>query len=89
MRTGTQAPERNDPVSCAHRGPVSRWRVALFAFMSQNSAHAIDRFKDTHGRPDGNRRADRDLENSEILIAFPSTDYFEGNNLREGLPLRP
>jgi KUP system potassium uptake protein len=37
--------ERNDPVSCAHRGPVSRWRIALFAFMSRNSAHAIDRFK--------------------------------------------
>jgi KUP system potassium uptake protein len=37
--------ERNDPVSCAHRGPVSRWRVALFAFMSRNAAHAIDRFK--------------------------------------------
>jgi KUP system potassium uptake protein len=37
--------KRNDPVSCAHRGPVSRWRIALFAFMSRNSAHAIDRFK--------------------------------------------
>jgi KUP system potassium uptake protein len=37
--------EQKDPISCAHRGPVSRWRVALFAFMSRNSAHAIDRFK--------------------------------------------
>jgi len=37
--------ERNDPVSSAHRDPISRWRIALFAFMSRNSAHAINRFK--------------------------------------------
>jgi KUP system potassium uptake protein len=37
--------ERDDPVSSAHRGPLSRLRIALFAFMSRNSAHAIDRFK--------------------------------------------
>jgi KUP system potassium uptake protein len=37
--------ERNDLVSRKHRNPLSRWRVALFSFMSRNSAHAIDRFK--------------------------------------------
>lgn len=37
--------ERDDPVSSAHRGLLSRLRIALFAFMSRNSAHAIDRFK--------------------------------------------
>ena len=37
--------QRDDPVSSAHRGPLSRLRIALFAFMSRNSAHAIDRFK--------------------------------------------
>ena len=37
--------ERNDLVSRKHRHILSRWRVALFSFMSRNSAHAIDRFK--------------------------------------------
>ncbi|WP_300164363.1 KUP/HAK/KT family potassium transporter [Bradyrhizobium sp.] len=37
--------ERYDPVSRKHQNPLSRWRVALFSFMSRNSAHAIDRFK--------------------------------------------
>ena len=37
--------ERNDVVSRKHRNPLSQWRVALFSFMSRNSAHAIDRFK--------------------------------------------
>jgi len=37
--------ERNDVVSRKHRHIVSRWRVALFSFMSRNSAHAVDRFK--------------------------------------------
>jgi KUP system potassium uptake protein len=37
--------ERNDLVSRKHRNPLSQWRVALFSFMSRNSAHAIDRFK--------------------------------------------
>ncbi len=37
--------ERYDPVSRKHRSYLSRWRVALFSFMSRNSAHAIDRFK--------------------------------------------
>src|SRR5712672_1978426 len=37
--------ERYDPISRKHRSYLSRWRVALFSFMSRNSAHAIDRFK--------------------------------------------
>jgi KUP system potassium uptake protein len=37
--------ERNDLVSRKHRNPLSRWPIALFSFMSRNSAHAIDRFK--------------------------------------------
>ena len=37
--------ERYDPISRKHRNYLSRWRVALFSFMSRNSAHAIDRFK--------------------------------------------
>ncbi|WP_375787031.1 potassium transporter Kup [Bradyrhizobium sp. Pha-3] len=37
--------ERHDPISRQDRPAVSRWRVALFAFMSRNSAHAVDRFK--------------------------------------------
>ena len=37
--------ERYDPISRQHRNLLSRWRVALFSFMSRNSAHAIDRFK--------------------------------------------
>jgi KUP system potassium uptake protein len=36
--------ERYDPVSRKGRSAMSRWRVALFAFMSRNSAHAVDRF---------------------------------------------
>ena len=39
--------ERNDLVSRHHRNPISRWRVALFSFMFRNSAHAIDRFKNS------------------------------------------
>ena len=37
--------ERGDFSSREHRNPLSRWRIALFSFMSRNSAHAIDRFK--------------------------------------------
>jgi len=37
--------ERIDVVSRAKRPIVSRSKVALFAFMSRNSAHAVDRFK--------------------------------------------
>jgi KUP system potassium uptake protein len=37
--------ERNDLISRKYRNPLSRWRFALFSFMSRNSAHAIDRFK--------------------------------------------
>jgi KUP system potassium uptake protein len=37
--------ERDDFISREHRNPLSRWRVALFSFMSRNSAHAIDRFR--------------------------------------------
>jgi KUP system potassium uptake protein len=37
--------ERYDIVSRANRSFVSRWRVALFAFMSRNSVHAVDRFR--------------------------------------------
>jgi KUP system potassium uptake protein len=37
--------ERGDFSSRKHRNPLSRWRIALFSFMSRNSAHAIDRFK--------------------------------------------
>jgi KUP system potassium uptake protein len=37
--------ERHDPISRKNRGGISRWRIALFAFMSRNSAHAVDRFK--------------------------------------------
>jgi KUP system potassium uptake protein len=36
--------ERNDLISRKHR-TLSQWRIALFSFMSRNSAHAIDRFK--------------------------------------------
>jgi KUP system potassium uptake protein len=36
---------RNDVISRKHRNPLSRCRIALFSFMSRNSAHAIDRFK--------------------------------------------
>jgi KUP system potassium uptake protein len=37
--------ERHDPIGCRSRSVVSRWRIALFAFMSRNSAHAVDRFR--------------------------------------------
>ncbi|HZC95921.1 MAG TPA: KUP/HAK/KT family potassium transporter, partial [Bradyrhizobium sp.] len=37
--------ERNDLVSRSHRHVLVRLRVALFSFMSRNSARAIDRFK--------------------------------------------
>ncbi|MDE5451809.1 potassium transporter Kup [Bradyrhizobium sp. CSA112] len=37
--------ERNDLISRKHRNPLSRSSLALFSFMSRNSAHAIDRFK--------------------------------------------
>lgn len=37
--------ERYDAVSRSKRPWLSRWRVALFAFMSRNSAHAVDRFR--------------------------------------------
>jgi KUP system potassium uptake protein len=37
--------ERGDFSSRKHRNPLLRWRIALFSFMSRNSAHAIDRFK--------------------------------------------
>jgi KUP system potassium uptake protein len=37
--------DRGDFRSRKHRNPLSRWRIALFSFMSRNSAHAIDRFK--------------------------------------------
>lgn len=37
--------ERYDVISRTKRSFVSRWRVALFAFMSRNSVHAIDRFR--------------------------------------------
>jgi KUP system potassium uptake protein len=37
--------ERENFVSRQRRSVLGRWRVALFSFMSRNSAHAIDRFK--------------------------------------------
>ena len=37
--------ERNDLVSRSHQHVLARLRVALFSFMSRNSARAIDRFK--------------------------------------------
>ena len=37
--------ERYDVISRTKRSFLSRWRVALFAFMSRNSVHAIDRFR--------------------------------------------
>jgi KUP system potassium uptake protein len=37
--------ERGDLSNRKHRDLLSRWRMALFSFMSRNSAHAIDRFK--------------------------------------------
>lgn len=37
--------ERDDLITRKNRNLLSRWRVALFSFMSRNSAHAIDRFK--------------------------------------------
>ncbi|WP_229198986.1 potassium transporter Kup [Bradyrhizobium acaciae] len=41
--------ERHDPVSHPRRNPLARFRIALFAFMARNSAHAIDRFRIPHG----------------------------------------
>ncbi|WP_430647088.1 KUP/HAK/KT family potassium transporter [Bradyrhizobium rifense] len=37
--------ERVDAVSRPKRPLLSKWRVALFALMSRNSAHAVDRFR--------------------------------------------
>jgi KUP system potassium uptake protein len=37
--------ERENFVSRESRNFLGRWRVALFSFMSRNSAHAIDRFR--------------------------------------------
>jgi KUP system potassium uptake protein len=37
--------ERHDPVSLKNRDMLSRCRIALFGFMSRNSAHAVDRFR--------------------------------------------
>ncbi|SED11610.1 potassium transporter Kup [Bradyrhizobium erythrophlei] len=37
--------ERYDAVSRPKRPWLSRWRIALLAFMSRNSAHAVDRFR--------------------------------------------
>ena len=37
--------ERYDAVSRAKRPWLLRWRIALFSFMSRNSAHAVDRFR--------------------------------------------
>ncbi|MGY3446754.1 potassium transporter Kup [Bradyrhizobium sp. USDA 4473] len=37
--------ERHDPVSGTRRNAIARFQIALFAFMSRNSAHAIDRFR--------------------------------------------
>jgi KUP system potassium uptake protein len=37
--------ERHDPISRENRDVLSRCRLALFAFMSRNSAHAVDRFR--------------------------------------------
>jgi KUP system potassium uptake protein len=37
--------ERGDFSSSRHQNLLSRFRIALFSFMSRNSAHAIDRFK--------------------------------------------
>jgi KUP system potassium uptake protein len=37
--------EHHDPVSRPSRPVVSRWRIALFAFMSRNSVHPVDRFR--------------------------------------------
>jgi KUP system potassium uptake protein len=37
--------ERIDAVSRPKRNLVSRFRVALFAFMARNAAHAVDRFR--------------------------------------------
>ena len=41
--------ERHDPVSRPRRNPIARFQIALFAFMSRNSAHAIDRFRIPRG----------------------------------------
>ena len=37
--------EHHDPISRPSRSVVSRWRIALFAFMSRNSVHPVDRFR--------------------------------------------
>ncbi|MBR0798498.1 KUP/HAK/KT family potassium transporter [Bradyrhizobium jicamae] len=37
--------ERHDLINGERRNPIARLRIALFAFMSRNAAHAIDRFK--------------------------------------------
>ena len=54
--------ERYDPISRKHRHLLSRWRVALFSFMSRNSAHAIDRFQNTFELADRNRPKNRIVE---------------------------
>ena len=37
--------EHHDPIGRPSRSAVSRWRIALFAFMSRNSVHPVDRFR--------------------------------------------
>jgi KUP system potassium uptake protein len=37
--------ERNDHISRKHGNPRVRWSLGIFALMSRNSAHAIDRFE--------------------------------------------
>lgn len=37
--------EHHDPISRPSRSVVSRWRIALFAFMSRNSVHPVDRVR--------------------------------------------
>ena len=44
LKGATYFIERESLVSRRGRNFLGRWRVALLAFMSRNSAHAIDRF---------------------------------------------
>lgn len=45
LKGATYFIEREYLVSRRRRNVLARWRIALFSFMSRNSAHAIDRFQ--------------------------------------------
>jgi KUP system potassium uptake protein len=45
LKGATYFIEREYLVSRKGQNVLARWRIALFSFMSRNSAHAIDRFQ--------------------------------------------